>query len=53
MENLINNKSHEKQIIILMIPNGEELNYLEIKKTIRIIKRNNVKIQNSYVIFIV
>ena len=39
MENLINNKSHEKQIIILMIPNGEELNYLEIKKTIRIIKR--------------
>ena len=47
MENLISNKSHEKQIIILMIPKGEELKYLATKKTIRIIKRNNVKIQNS------
>ena len=47
MENLINNKSYEKQNIILMIPNGEELKYLATKKTIRIIKRNNVKIQNS------
>ena len=38
MENLISNKSHEKQIIILMIPKGEELKYLATKKLFALLK---------------
>ena len=40
-----NNATHEKQINLLMIPNEEveEGHYLEIKKIVYIIKRNNIK----------
>ena len=37
------NSNHEKQVIILMIPNAEGWHYLAVKKTISIIKRNNMK----------
>ena len=36
------NSNYEKQVILLMIPNGEKWHYLTVKKTISIIKRNNV-----------
>ena len=36
------NSNREKQVIRLMISNGEGLHYLAVKKTIIIIKRNNV-----------
>ena len=40
-----NNATREKQINLLMIPNEEveEGHYLEIKKIVYIIKRNNIK----------
>ena len=34
------NSDREKQVILLMIPNGEKWNDLAVKKTISIIKRN-------------
>ena len=37
------NSNPEKQVILLMIPNGEGWHYFAVKKTISIIKRNNVK----------
>ena len=38
------NSNHEKQVIILMIPNGERRRwcYPAVKKIINIIKRNNI-----------
>ena len=36
------NPNHEKQIILLRIPNGEKGHCLEVKKTISIVKRNNM-----------
>ena len=38
---LKHNTNHEKQVIFLMIQNGEKRHYLAVKKTISIIKRNN------------
>ena len=37
------NSNCEKQIILLMITNGEVWHYLAVKKTIIIINRNNFK----------
>ena len=37
------NSKREKQVILLMIPNGEGWHYLAIKKFICIIKRSNIK----------
>ena len=37
------NSNREKQLILLMIVNGERLHNLVLKKTISIIKRNNLK----------
>ena len=37
------NSKHEKQVILLMIPNREEWHYISAKKFISIIKRNNIK----------
>ena len=37
-----NNSNCEKLVIFSMIPNGEGWYYLAVKKTISIIKRNNV-----------
>ena len=35
--------NREKQVILVMIPNGEGWHYLALKKTISIIKRKTVK----------
>ena len=40
-----NNSKREKQVILLMIPNKESWYYIAVKKTISIIKENNVKTQ--------
>ena len=37
-----NNLTCNKQIILLMITDGEKWHYLLVKKLIRIIKRNNI-----------
>ena len=38
------NSDHEKQVILLMIANGEGWYYLAVKKTVSIINRNNFRI---------
>ena len=39
---MLNYSISEKQVILLMIPNGEGWNYLAVKKVISFIKKNNV-----------
>ena len=49
------NSNCQKQIILLMIPNGERCHYLAVKKKkkkIRIIKRNNDLIIMKIMIFV-
>ena len=38
------NSNREKQVVLLMIPNGKRWHYLEVKKTISVIKKNKVYI---------
>ena len=38
---LKHNSNREKQVILLIVSNGKEWHYLSVKKSFRIIKRNN------------
>ena len=46
----VHNSNHEKQVILLMIPNGENLHYLAVKKLSALLRGINSKHYGDFIV---